>query len=232
MIKLSDVHFKYANKIIFQNLSVEFKKDLFYCVLGPSGQGKSTLLKMIAGYIQPQTGLVQAPKTCGFVLQGGSLFNHLKVGDNVSIQAGQQQWTPEKINTRLDQLCELTRFPVDLLNQYPNELSGGQKQRAAIMRALFMDPDLILLDEAFNGLDLILKVDLLNELKVIFKTLKKTVIMVTHDLIEARVFADQVLILEKGDLVENSSCNDFFKSPQSDFGRKLIKAKEFGQNLL
>lgn len=232
MIKLGDVRFNYANKIIFQNLSVEFKKDFFYCVLGPSGQGKSTLLKMIAGYIQPQSGIVQIPKTCGFVLQGGSLFNHLKVGDNVSIQAEQQQWSTDKIETRLRQLCELTRFPVDLLNQYPNKLSGGQKQRAAIVRALFMDPELILLDEAFNGLDLILKVDLLKELKVIFKTLKKTVIMVTHDPIEARVFADQVLIVEKGHLVENSSCQDFFKSPQSDFGRQLMKANEFGQKIL
>lgn len=232
MVKLHNVHFSYSNKIVFNQISVEFRKDYFYSVLGSSGQGKSTLLKIIAGYLKPQTGTVEGPKTCGYVLQGGSLFNHLNVKENICIQPAQDHWSRERIDTRLEQLCELTRFPIDLLTKYPDQLSGGQKQRAAIMRALFMDSDLILLDEAFNGLDLILKVELIAELKIIFKNLKKTVIMVTHDLIEARLFADQVVIFEGGCLVENSSCRDFFQSPQSDFGRQLIKANEFGAKIL
>jgi osmoprotectant transport system ATP-binding protein len=226
MIQLEQVSFSYGVKPLLKNFTLKLEPGLCHIILGPSGSGKSTLLKLIAGLLRPTSGQIQTPKTFGYVLQEGGLFYHLNVADNISIQGLMRGWSTEKIRQRTLQLCELTQFPSNLLPEAPSEISGGQRQRVSLMRALFLDPEVLLLDESLSALDPILKYDLMRELKAIVTGLKKTTVHVTHDLMEAAVLGDRIVLLNEGKLEESASKVDFFKNPQTDFAKKFIQSQK------
>ncbi len=121
----------------------------------------------------------------GYVIQDGGLFPHLTARENVSLMAKYIGLGDEEITNKINQLTRLTKFPTDGLDRFPAELSGGQKQRVSLMRSLMLDPEFLLLDEPLGALDPLIRFDLQNDLKEIFRTLNKTVILVTHDLNEA-----------------------------------------------
>ena len=207
-------------------------------LIGPSGCGKSTLLRLLIGLVIPDAGAVAFDGTpvtldtvravrlrTGYVIQDGGLFPHLTARGNVTLMARQLGWERARIDTRVRELAELTRFPLDGLDRRPQQLSGGQRQRVGLMRALMLNPDALLLDEPLGALDPLVRADLQTDLRLIFRALGKTVVLVTHDLGEAAHFADQIVLLRDGQIVQQGSAADLWHRPADPFVTRFVQAQ-------
>ncbi len=207
-------------------------------LIGPSGCGKSTLLRLLIGLVEPDAGTIRfdgtpvTPDTAravrlrtGYVLQDGGLFPHMTGRGNVTLMARHLGWDRARIDLRVNELTDLTRFPADGLDRYPQQLSGGQRQRIGLMRALALNPDALLLDEPLGALDPLVRADLQTELRDIFRSLGKTVVLVTHDLGEAAYFADRVVLLRDGQIVQQGSPADLWHSPPDPFVTRFVQAQ-------
>jgi osmoprotectant transport system ATP-binding protein len=207
-------------------------------LIGPSGCGKSTLLRMMIGLVEPDEGqvlfdgtplapenLMQTRRRIGYVIQDGGLFPHLSAEDNVGLLARYLGWERPKVQARVEELADLTRLPRVSLSRYPAQLSGGQRQRLGIMRALMLDPAVILLDEPMGALDPLVRFELQEDLRKIFQSLGKTVVMVTHDMGEAGFFGDTVILLGSGRIVQQGTLDDLIRQPADDFVRRFISAQ-------
>ena len=225
MVRIQNLSFRYQSTDILSDIHLEFQPHQFHVIIGPSGSGKSTLLKLVAGILTPTSGSVVGLGDYGFILQEDGLFQHLSVADNIAIPAMQLKWSKDRIQKRLSELAQLTDFPMELMSRRPSQISGGQRQRVALMRALFLDADLILMDEPFSALDPLLKYEILVQMKALFKKLKKTVVLVTHNLFEAAFLADTITLLKDGHIEEHNLKKLFFESPQTDFAKKFIESQ-------
>ena len=207
-------------------------------LIGQSGCGKSTLIRMMVGLIAPDTGRVvfegeplipeSAPllrRKMGYVIQEGGLFPHLTARANVTLMARHLEQDAATMDRRVVELGDLTHFPVDALDRYPGELSGGQRQRVSLMRALMLDPDVLLLDEPLGALDPMIRAGLQDELRGIFRSLGKTVVMVTHDMGEAGFFGDAIVLMREGSIVQNGSIDDLLNQPVNAFVEQFIRAQ-------
>ena len=207
-------------------------------LIGPSGCGKSTLIRLMVGLIAPDAGSIafagealtaaSAPllrRRMGYVVQDGGLFPHLTASGNVALMARWLGWDRDRIAARLAELVGLTHFPADGLARYPAELSGGQRQRVGLMRALMLDPDVLLLDEPLGALDPMIRYELQTDLRDIFRTLGKTVVMVTHDIGEAGYFGDSVVLLRDGAMVQQGGLRDLLDRPADPFVERFITAQ-------
>ncbi len=207
-------------------------------LIGPSGCGKSTILRLLLGLIRPDSGTVRLDGTevrpdnalalrrrMGYVVQDGGLFPHLTARENIILLTRYLGWTEPRIHARLEQLIDLTHFPVDGLDRYPVQLSGGQRQRVGLMRALMLDPDVLLLDEPLGALDPIVRSDLQTDLRRIFRALGKTVVLVTHDLGEAGFFSDRLVLLRDGQIVQQGTLPDLIQRPADPFVTQFINAQ-------
>lgn len=207
-------------------------------LIGPSGCGKSTLLRLIAGLVSPDTGSIVVEGTrlapdnvmalrhrMGYVIQEGGLFPHLNVRRNVALMARYLGWSETRIDARLRELAELVRLPPTLFDRYPAELSGGQRQRVSLMRALMLDPRLLLLDEPLGALDPMVRYELQRELKAIFEKLAKTVVMVTHDIAEAAFFGHTLVLMRDGRIVQQGGIRQLARSPAEPFVEQFIGAQ-------
>jgi osmoprotectant transport system ATP-binding protein len=207
-------------------------------LLGPSGCGKTTILRMVAGLVKPTTGKIvvdgvelraqslrDVRRRLGYVIQEGGLFPHLTAAANVTLMARHEDWSREAGQQRLDELVEMTRFPTDGLQRYPSELSGGQRQRLSLMRALFLKPKLLLLDEPLGALDPMIRAGLQRDLKSAFSQSGATVLLVTHDLVEASWFANRVCVLEAGRIVQQGSFADIVQRPANEFVRTFVNSQ-------
>jgi osmoprotectant transport system ATP-binding protein len=213
-------------------------------LIGPSGCGKSTLLRLMAGLIQPDSGVValegvpvkpanarELRRRIGFVVQDGGLFPHLTARGNVTLMARHLGWNRASIDKRLAELTALTRFPEELLDNYPVQLSGGQRQRVSLMRALILDPALLLLDEPLGALDPLIRSDLQADLRSIFQTLHKTVVLVTHDLGEAGFLGDALVLMQAGRIVQQDSFSNLIQAPADEFVTRFINAQRHPHGL-
>jgi osmoprotectant transport system ATP-binding protein len=184
-------------------------------LVGRSGAGKSTLLKLINRLLEPDAGAVfvegratrewepiHLRRRVGYVLQDVGLFPHMSVADNVAVVPRLERWTPERVESRVRELLELVGLPAQqFAARWPDELSGGQRQRVGVARALAVDPPVLLMDEPFGALDPLTRAELHREFRRIQERLRKTVIIVTHDMGEAFALADRVGVLDEGRLV-------------------------------
>jgi osmoprotectant transport system ATP-binding protein len=161
----------------------------------------------------------------GYVIQDGGLFPHLTARGNVTLMARHLGRDRDTTAARVAELTDLTRFPSDGLDRYPHELSGGQRQRVGLMRALMLNPDALLLDEPLGALDPLLRADLQAELRDIFRRLDKTVVLVTHDLAETTFFADRVVLLRAGQVVQEGSPADLWHHPADAFVTQFVRAQ-------
>ena len=225
MIKTSDLSFGYGAQKILTSINLNFEKSKFHVVIGPSGCGKTTLLKLIAGLLLPTSGSVQGIKNYGYILQEGGLFPHLNVAQNISIQAIGLKWKKEEIENRISELIQLTDFSESFLNRRLSQISGGQKQRVALMRALFLDPEVILMDEPFSALDPLLKLEILSQMKELFLHFHKTVVFVTHDLFETSFLGHTVTLLKDGRVEAHGTRQEFFEDPETEFTRRFIESQ-------
>lgn len=233
MITLSGVSKRYGDRIAVHPVDLAFAEGEVTALIGPSGCGKSTLLRLILGLIEPSSGEVKLAGTSvtqgtvtevrrkvGYVVQDGGLFPHLTARKNVTLMAEHLGRAVD-----LDRLTELTRFPKDGLDRYPTELSGGQRQRVGLMRALALDPGILLMDEPLGALDPLVRAGLQKDLKELFTALKKTVVIVTHDLAEAAYLSDRIVLLSEGKVVQQGTLSDLRDRPATPFVTEFLQAQ-------
>jgi len=238
MIELLGVTKRYLDAIALGPLDLELPTGRTTALIGPSGCGKSTLLRVIVGLIRPDAGRVRiggvevAPESLpqlrlrmGYVIQEGGLFPHLSARDNAAIMARHLRWDSARTQSRIDELAALVRLPAEALDRFPVQLSGGQRQRVSLMRALLLDPDVLLLDEPLGALDPMIRADLQTDLRDIFARLGKTVVLVTHDLAEAGYLAQSLILLRDGKIVQRGTLDDLLRTPADPFVEKFVHAQ-------
>ena len=238
MLELCGVSKRFAQNTAIHPLDLEIPAGRTTVLIGPSGCGKSTLLRLMIGLIHPDAGWVRFEGVqltsesslslrhrMGYVVQDGGLFPHLTAQENIELMAHHLEWNRSRISARLAELVELTHFPPDALDRYPIQLSGGQRQRVSLMRALMLDPHVLLLDEPLGALDPMVRADLQTELKLIFDTLHKTVVLVTHDMGEAGFFGNPILLLRDGHIVQQGTFGELVNTPTDSFVTQFVNAQ-------
>ena len=238
MISLTEVSKSYDNGLSYAVKDVSFKvpEGRILVLLGTSGCGKTTLLKLINRLIEPTSGSIflngedvlgQNPvslrRKIGYVFQGIGLFPHLTISENIVIVPKLLGWPHEKRKEKAGELMRLVHLdPQTYGDRFPNELSGGQQQRVGVARALATDPSVLLMDEPFGALDAVTRDSLQEELKRLNEKLGKTILFVTHDVLEAFTLGDQIAIFHQGSLEQIGTPNQIFKDPATDFVKKLV----------
>jgi osmoprotectant transport system ATP-binding protein len=238
MFRLDHVSKSFGPTRALEGVTMGFVPRATTVLIGPSGCGKSTLLRLLVGLIAPDEGAVsfdglvldaavvpRIRRRLGYVIQQGGLFPHLTARQNVTLMADHLGWEAGRTASRIAELTRLTRFPADALQRYPGELSGGQNQRVALMRALFLDPDVLLLDEPLGALDPMIRYELQQDLREVFGTLGKTVIMVTHDLAEAACFGSCIVLMRDGRIVQCGTLAAMTSAPADEFVGRFIRAQ-------
>jgi osmoprotectant transport system ATP-binding protein len=215
-IEFRDVSFARSdNRRVLDRFSLSVGAGEVLALVGRSGAGKSTLLKLINRLLDPEHGAVlvegrdtrdwhpiQLRRRVGYVMQEVGLFPHMSVADNVAVVPRLERWAPDRIERRVRELLDLVGLPApQFAARWPDELSGGQRQRVGVARALAVDPPVLLMDEPFGALDPLTRAELHKEFRTIQGRLRKTVIIVTHDMGEAFALADRVGVLDAGRLV-------------------------------
>jgi osmoprotectant transport system ATP-binding protein len=228
--------------VAVRDVSFRVARGSMTCLIGASGCGKTTTLRMINRLVEPTGGEVRvdgAPvrdvdpialrRSIGYVVQDGALLPHLTVSDNVALLET-VKGTPERTRARrVEELLELVGMPPGTYaRRYPAELSGGQKQRVAIARALVADPPILLMDEPFAALDPLLRAQLQDELLRLQRALARTIVMVTHDLLEAFRLASRIILLREGRVVQDGARADFLERPADDFVAAFVRAQTRG----
>ena len=208
-------------------------------LIGPSGCGKSTLLRLVLGLLTPDEGEVRfdgvpvTPATargvrlrCGYVVQElGGLFPHLTAADNVALVARELGWDGQRIAARTAELVALVRLDPGLMGRFPKALSGGQRQRVGVMRALMLDPPVLLLDEPLSALDPLVKAELRPDIRRLVRELGKTAVLVTHDLLDAAELADRVVLLNAGRVEQDGTLAELRAKPASEFVARFLEAQ-------
>jgi len=226
IVEFRKVDFQIGTTKILDNLNLQIEKGETLVLLGESGCGKTTTLKLINRLIEPTNGevLVEGKSTkdwnaislrrrIGYVLQEAGLFPHFTIERNVALVPELENWDDTKKRNRTAELLELVGLnPQKFSDRFPHELSGGQRQRVGVARALAANPDLLLLDEPFGALDAITRTNLQKEFARLVKELNKTAVFVTHDLHEAFVLGTRICLMDKGRIVLNETPENFRKS--------------------
>ncbi|MEW9623555.1 ATP-binding cassette domain-containing protein [Rhodanobacter geophilus] len=229
---------RYGKVAALNDVSLDFAAGTTTALIGSSGSGKSTALRLLLGLDWPDRGevrvdgaalrpdqVLQLRRRVGYVIQEGGLFPHLTALGNLALLPRYLGWDATRIRRRAEELAALAHLPLAALQRYPAELSGGQRQRVALMRGLMPDPDALLLDEPLGALDPIVRHELQEELRHIFNELGKTVILVTHDLAEAAWFAERLVLLRKGEVVQDGRYEDLRDRPADDFVQRFVHAQ-------
>jgi osmoprotectant transport system ATP-binding protein len=225
-VEFRGVSFRIGGNLILDDLSFTIDAGETLVLLGRSGSGKTTALKMVNGLAFPTTGavlvdgrpttawdLIQLRRGIGYVIQEVGLFPHFTIGANVGLVPQLLEWPPERIAVRTTELLEQVGLdPVQFMSRKPRELSGGQRQRVGVARALAADPRLLLFDEPFGALDPVTRVELQNQFLALRKTLNKTSIFVTHDVREALRLGTRIALLDRGKLEILATPQEFLKS--------------------
>lgn len=238
MIVLEKVSKHLRGKPILTSVSLTLEAGKTHVLLGSSGSGKTTLLRMIAGTLSPDEGLVtvdgvrvvvQDPcplaDRLGYMTQEGGLFPHLTAGENVTLPSRMRGASKAQMQERLDELLSVVGLDRGLLASYPSQLSGGQRQRFALMRALFLSPKYLLLDEPMGALDPIIRRDLQITLKSVFKSQRTTAILVTHDVGEAAFFSDSVTLLHNGRVLQHGRFEELARAPAHGYVTEFLMAQ-------
>ena len=228
---------EYGEKIILENFNLSIEQGEFLTVVGSSGCGKTTLLKMVNGLIIPDKGqvlvhgrctkevnLIELRRNIGYAIQGSVLFPHMTVEENISYVPN--LWNKRdknKTKIAVKKWMKIVRLDEELLKGYPNELSGGQQQRVGIARALAASPDILLMDEPFGAVDEITRSSLQDEIIRIQKEANITIIFITHDIREALKLGSKVLVMDKGNIQQLGTPDEILKSPANKFVEKLIE---------
>lgn len=246
IIKFEHVNKKFGRNEIISDLSFTINQGEFVTVLGASGSGKTTTLKMINGLEMPTGGkvivngedlsaadLVDLCRHIGYVVQSIGLFPHMTVAQNIAVTPKLLKWDQARIADTVDHLLELVNLkPNEYKKRYPNQLSGGQQQRIGVARALSTNPPIMLFDEPFSALDAIIKQDLQQEIKNLHQKLaNKTFFFVTHDINEALFLGDRVMVMNQGKIEQFASPHELISKPASSYVARLLGTVEQNRDL-
>jgi osmoprotectant transport system ATP-binding protein len=238
MVSLEDVEKRFGDRAVIKKTTLTVGRGERVALVGPSGCGKSTLLKMVVGLVVPDRGTVRVGdaivteanaravrRRIGYVIQEGGLFPHLTAKDNVALVARLDGREPAWLDERIAELVDLVRLSPKLLDRWPRDLSGGERQRVGLMRALMLDPDVLLLDEPLGALDPVVRAKLQADLRSAFESLRKSVIVVTHDMAEAAYLADAICVLKDGVVLQRGTAKELADSPADPFVTELFGAQ-------
>jgi osmoprotectant transport system ATP-binding protein len=238
ILQLAAVSKRFGGVAALAETSLDVATARTTVLLGPSGCGKTTALRLMLGLVRPDGGQVlfrgapldqealrKVRTQMGYVVQDGGLFPHLTALDNVRLMARHLRWPEARMRARVAELAALVRLSEDALARFPSELSGGQRQRVALMRALMLDPELLFLDEPLGALDPLVRADLQDDLVGIFERLAKSVVLVTHDLAEAALFGDVLVLMQDGHVVQQGALDDLVTRPASPFVTRFVRAQ-------
>ena len=239
MIKFDKVSKFYKNKRVLQNVSFEIQEGTITSIIGESGCGKTTTLKMINRLIEPTQGVItikgqdirktnpiKLRRKIGYVIQQTGLFPHMTVRENIELISKLERKNPKKIKERTLEMMEMIALDSEeFLDRYPSELSGGQQQRIGIARAFATDPEIILMDEPFSALDPMTRISLQDELIRLQEKFHKTIVFVTHDMDEAIKISDKIAIMEQGNLIQYDTPEMILKHPENEFVKNFVGKK-------
>ena len=238
MIVLRDVTKTFDARVAVDHVSLVVEPGATGILLGSTGSGKSTVLRLILGLLRPDSGEIAVDgirvtaetrddvlRRIGYVVQDGALYPHLTASRNVTLPARADGWAEARTAERLDVLVEVVGLERNLLELYPAQLSGGQRQRVGLMRALMLDPPVLLLDEPLGALDPISRAELQGQLTRIFRELRKTVVLVTHDVREAFVLGSTIILLNRGRVVQQGTFADLARRPAEPFVAEFLSAQ-------
>jgi osmoprotectant transport system ATP-binding protein len=235
MIKALNLVKKFGTATAVNAISFEVEEGENLILLGTSGCGKTTTLRMINRLIEPDAGSVfvngtdvksQQPEELrrgiGYVLQNHGLFPHYTVAENIAIVPQLLKWKTADIRKRGEELFEKLNLDPSLKNQYPADLSGGQQQRVGLARSLMVNPPVLLMDEPFGALDNLTRISIRKEFRQLDELVKKTIVMVTHDVQEAFEMADRICLMDKGEIKQIGTPKDLLFHPENDFVRGFL----------
>ncbi len=224
-----------ANRVL-DNISLALPAQKTTAVVGASGSGKSTLLRHINAMERPDSGTVRVfgepvprdsltafRRRIGYAVQAVGLFPHLTVARNVTLLAELDGWTKDEIAARLDSLMRLMELPADLRHRYPHQLSGGQQQRVGLCRAMMLKPELLLLDEPFSGVDPITRGDIHREFERLQAAEPVSVVLVTHDMREARRLSQYLVVLRDGAVLHAGPTAEALENPGHPYVARLVE---------
>ena len=231
VFQLSQVRKSHDRVVALDGIDLRIARGRSTALIGPSGAGKSSVLRMLVGLDWPDRGevrfdgqplqrasLLEQRRRIGYVIQEGGLFPHLSASANVSLLARTMRWSPARIAERIEVLAAMCQLPVAALQRFPAELSGGQRQRVGLIRAL-------LLDEPLGALDPIIRHELQAQMRELFASLRKTVVLVTHDVAEAAYLADTLVLLRAGRIVQQGSARELLEAPVEPFVTAFLTAQ-------
>lgn len=235
MIIFSHIHKNYNGKEIIADFNLTIESGTFLTIIGTSGSGKTTVLKMINGLVLPDKGeiyidgknileedLIALRRNIGYVIQGNILFPHLTVAENIAYVLRLKNYSKTDITHIVTEKLQQVNLDPELANRFPHQLSGGQQQRVGIARALAASPSIILMDEPFGALDIITRQQLQRELKALHQLSGATIVFVTHDIAEALTLGTKVLVLDKGVIQQYDTPEMIKQHPANEFVRALV----------
>lgn len=243
IIELRGVEYRISgsseNLPVLSQVSLQINAGETIALLGRSGSGKTTLLKLINGLRKSTSGTVSVEgrnvsdwdpirlrRRIGYVIQEIGLFPHLTIEENVCLVPALEQWPGDRIRSRFAKLMELVGLPgEEYATRYPRELSGGQRQRVGVARALAADPAILLMDEPFGALDPVTRAELQREFLAVSRKMRKTIVLVTHDVREALLLGSRIVILDKGQIVAETTADEFLRL-QHPVAREFLTAAE------
>ncbi|EPU6501909.1 glycine betaine ABC transporter ATP binding protein YehX [Escherichia albertii] len=245
MIEFSHVSKFFGTQKAVNDLNLHFQKGSFSVLIGTSGSGKSTTLKMINRLVEHDSGVIrfageeirslpvlELRRRMGYAIQSIGLFPHWSVAQNIATVLQLQKWSRARIDDRIDELMALLGLEPDLRERYPHQLSGGQQQRVGVARALAADPQVLLMDEPFGALDPVTRGALQQEMTRIHRLLGRTIVLVTHDIDEALRLAEHLVLMDHGEVVQQGNPLAMLTYPANDFVRQFFGRSELGVRLL
>lgn len=246
MIRFSGVSKAYGSLSVIEGLDLEIARGEFCVLIGASGSGKSTVLKLINRLEEHDSGEIRFAgeeirsfrpevirRRMGYAIQSIGLFPHWTIEDNVATVPRLLGWDELRIGRRVDELLALLDLDaVRIRRAYPHQLSGGQQQRIGVARALAADPDVLLMDEPFGALDPIAREGLQAEIARIHRATGKTIVFVTHDIDEALKLATRIVLIDKGRIVQAAPPREVLSAPANDFVRDFLGREDHGLKLL
>lgn len=245
VIRFDNIKKIYGEKTIIEDFSLSIEKGEFLTIIGSSGCGKTTILKMINGLIKPESGkvfiknknideedIINLRRNIGYSIQGSILFPHMTVEENIAYVPNLlNKKDKEKTKKAVIKWMNIVGLDEDMLERYPNELSGGQQQRVGIARALAASPDILLMDEPFGAVDEITRGQLQEEIANIHRKTGITIVFVTHDISEAIKLGTKILVMDNGKIEQYSEPKEILKNPSTDFVRALVSRERKFCNL-